>query len=121
MALKSRISQRRPQDAADLLVGLIVNPPVPHGIAKDPSYLVGLHAAPTAFEPQQLVNLSAEDPTLVTLQRCIKASDWSKCETACPTIKTDLQTVGKVVLRGLCMVIPTAAGCGVWMLEHERH
>lgn len=65
--------------------------------------------------------LSAADPTLVALRSCIKTGDWSKCEPVYQTVKSELSTVGKIVLRGSRIVIPQAARRQTLMLAHEGH
>uniref|UniRef100_A0A671TFE1 Gypsy retrotransposon integrase-like protein 1 n=1 Tax=Sparus aurata TaxID=8175 RepID=A0A671TFE1_SPAAU len=110
-----------PQNAADSLSRLTVNQPVKKGTMEDHVYWVTQHAVPHAFTPQQMEELSAADPTLVALQSCIKTGDWSKCEPVYRTVKSELSTVGKIVLRGSRIVIPQAARRQTLMLAHEGH
>lgn len=110
-----------PQNAADSLSRLTVNQPVQKGTMEDHVYWVAQHAVPHAFTPRQLEELSAADSTLSTLRNCIKTNDWSKCESAYQTVKTELSNVGKIVLRGSRIVIPQAARRRMLMLAHEGH
>ena len=110
-----------PQNAADSLSSLTVKPPVENGTMEERVYYVAQHAVPHAFTPRQTENLSAEDHTLATVRRSIETGDWSKCEAAYKTFKTELSTVGKIVLRGTRMVVPQAARQQTLMLAHEGH
>ena len=110
-----------PQNAADSLSRLTVNQPVQKGTMEDHVYWVAQHAVPHAFTPRQVEELSAADPTLVTLRNCITTGDWSKCEPVYQTVKSELSTVGKIVLRGSRIVIPQAARRQTLMLAHEGH
>ncbi|XP_059209654.1 uncharacterized protein K02A2.6 [Centropristis striata] len=110
-----------PQNAADSLSRLTVNQPVQKGTMEDHVYWVAQHAVPHAFRPRQMEELSAADPTLVTVRSCIKTGDWSKCEPVYQTVKTELSTVGKIVLRGSRIVVPQAARRQTLMLAHEGH
>ena len=110
-----------PQNAADSLSRLKVNPPLQIGTMEEHVYYVAQHAVPHAFTPRQTENLSAEDHTLATVRRSIETGDWSKCEAAYKTFKTELSTVGKIVLRGTRIVVPQAARQQTLMLAHEGH
>uniref|UniRef100_A0A3P9MCB8 Gypsy retrotransposon integrase-like protein 1 n=1 Tax=Oryzias latipes TaxID=8090 RepID=A0A3P9MCB8_ORYLA len=110
-----------PQNSADSLSRLTVNQPVQRGTMEDHVYWVAHHAVPHAFTPQQMEDLSAADPTLNIVRSCIETGDWKKCDPAYQTVKTELCTVGKIVMRGSRIVIPLAAQRQTLMLAHEGH
>ncbi|XP_024117578.2 uncharacterized protein K02A2.6-like [Oryzias melastigma] len=51
----------------------------------------------------------------------MKSGDWRKCDHAYQTVKTELCTMGNIVLRGSRIVMPLAARRQTLMLAHEGH
>ncbi len=110
-----------PQNAADSLSHLTVNPPPVAASDDEHIYFVAKHAVPKAFTPCELEEIAAADETQCGLRKCIQQSCWSVC---CPDythIKDELSCIGHLILRGSRIVIPQAARYCTLLLAHEGH
>lgn len=101
-----QINKPGPQNAADSLYRLTVNPPLVETGDDEHIYFVAKHAVPKAFRPRELEEIAAAGETQCSLRKCILQSCWSLCS---PRIKHKLSCIGHLILRGNHIVIPQVA------------
>lgn len=88
------INKPGPQNAADSLSRLTVNPPLVETGDDEHIYFVAKHAVPKAFTPRELEEIAAADETQCSLRKCILQSCWSLCS---PRIKHKLSCIGHLI------------------------
>ena len=82
---------------------------------------VALQAVPKAVTIQDVEKESAGDLELCRIREALKTGDWKLCDESYISVKNELCSVGKVVLRGTRIVIPTSMRQRVLSAAHEGH
>ena len=78
-------------------------------------------AAPNAMTIQEIEGESACDPEMVRLRQCISTGEWDNIPSQYKAVRNELSTLGKLVLRGTRLVIPTKLRSRATKLAHEGH
>ena len=85
-------------------------------------YSVVREAVPCALTPREVEEVSAVDGEMTQLRECIQTGKWERCSNqAYKTVKDELTSLGKLVLRGSRIVIPEKLRQKVIDLAHEGH
>ena len=78
-------------------------------------------ATPVAMSIQEIEEECASDPEMSQLRRCILTGEWDDIPSQYKAVRNELSTLGKLVLRGTRLVIPTKLRKRVLSLAHEGH
>ena len=62
--------------------------------------IVALHAAPAALKMKEIERLSAEDPELQAVRRCLVEERWNGTPKQYLPVSNELTFIGHVILRG---------------------
>ena len=98
-------------------------------VQKDPSgeeadFVRGIaqESTPMATTAREVERVSEKDPELCSVRYYIQSGDWSKCKMPhYLSVKNELCTMGKLVMRGTRIVIPQSLRSEVLRLAHEGH
>ncbi len=83
---------------------------------------VATEATPKAVTTRQVEEASSDDPELAQVRKCIEMCDWaSSSNTGYLAVKDELCTIGKLVMRGPKIVIPSSLRRSVIAVAHEGH
>ena len=84
--------------------------------------LIVKYATPIALTTREIEKASSADKELRNLSNCILSNDWLKfdCKSYLP-VRSELTTIGFIVLRGTRIVIPNELREHVLKLAHEGH
>ena len=82
---------------------------------------VATHAAAIAVPIKEMERESKEDEGLTQLRQCIQNDDWNSCPSGYKAVRMELCVVGKLVLRGVRIVVPSKLRKPVLDLAHEGH
>ena len=84
--------------------------------------LIVKYATPIALSTHKIEKASNADKELRNLRNCILSNDWLKldCKSYLP-VRSELTTIGFIVLRGTRIVIPSEFREHVNKLAHEGH
>ena len=93
-----------------------------HKISDDFVKFVAVTATPKAMTTREIEEASAEDEELMELRACIYEGSWKgdKLKQYLP-VSGELCVIGKLVLRGTRIVIPSKLRTRVLVLAHEGH
>ncbi|XP_065181844.1 uncharacterized protein K02A2.6-like [Sycon ciliatum] len=83
--------------------------------------LITQTAAPIAIGIRTIERSSAEDEELSAVRKCLHDGSWDGLPAAYRQVRGELTVVGKVVLRGQRIVIPTELRHQTVQLAHEGH
>ena len=83
--------------------------------------MVALHAAPAALKIKEIERVSAEDPELQAVRRCLVEERWNSAPKQYLPVRNELTFIGHVILRGTRIVMPQALRKRVISLAHEGH
>lgn len=78
-------------------------------------------ATPNAMTIQEIEEESACNPEIVRLRLCISTGEWDNIPSQYKAVRNELSTLGKLVLRGTRLVIPTTLRSRAVQLAHEGH
>ena len=78
-------------------------------------------SAPVAIPIREIEEESAADPEISQLQECISTGDWDKAPPQYKHVRNELSSLGKLVLRGMRLLIPRKLRERVLDLAHEGH
>ena len=78
-------------------------------------------SAPVAIPIREIEEESAADPEISQLQEGISTGDWDKAPPQCKHVRNELSSLGKLVLRGMRLLIPRKLPERVLDLAHEGH
>lgn len=79
-------------------------------------------STPNAMSTRQIERESDKDPELVDVRECIQTGKWHNIqEKLYLTVREELCCIGKLILRGTRIVIPTELRTHVLELAHEGH
>lgn len=83
--------------------------------------MVALHAAPVALKIKEIERVSAEDPELQAVRRCLVEERWNSAPKQFLPVRNELTFIGHVSLRGTRIVMPQALRKRIVSLAHEGH
>ena len=83
--------------------------------------LMALHAAPAALKTKETERVSAKDPELQAVRRCLVEERWNGAPKQYLPMHNELTFIGHVILRGTRIVLPQALRKRVVSLAHEGH
>ena len=83
--------------------------------------MVALHAAPATLKMKETERVSAEDPELQAVRRCLVEDRWNSAPKQYLPVRNELTFIGHVILRGTRIVMPQALRKRVVSLSHEGH
>ena len=70
--------------------------------------MVALHAAPATLKMKETERVSAEDPELQAVRRCLVEERWNSAPKQYLPVRNELTFIGHVILRGTRIVMPQA-------------
>ena len=83
---------------------------------------VAQQSTPVSLTPKEIERASKNDPELSSVRHYFHTGDWSQCKMpGYASLKNELCTMGKMVLRGDRIVIPQSLRKMVLKLAHEGH
>ena len=83
---------------------------------------VAVTATPKAMTTREVEESSGEDEELTEIRECVNSGRWDKTKyKRYIPVSSELCTIGKLVLRGTRLVIPTKLRTQVLTLAHEGH
>ena len=98
------------------------NPKDPSSEKEDLVRFVAQGSTPVFLTPREIERESENDPELVSVRHYIHIGDWSQCKIpGYVSVKNELCTIGKLVLRGDRIVIPQSLRRSVVESAHEGH
>ena len=83
--------------------------------------MVALHAAPAALKIKEIERVSAEDPELQAVRRCLVEERWNSAPKQYLPVRNELTFIGHVIFRGTRIVMPQAVRKRVVSLAQEGH
>ena len=83
--------------------------------------MVAVNATPRAMTTRETERESAEDEELTEVRRCWKTGDWSAAPSPYRLLRDEITVVGRLVMRGMRIVIPVSLLKRVLELAHEGH
>ncbi len=81
---------------------------------------VAISATPRALTSREVEEASEKDPELIEVRKAIESGHFEKCMPYA-AIANELCTIGYLVLRGTCIVLPKALPARALALGHEGH
>jgi hypothetical protein len=110
------------QNIADALSRLTMNTSPSTDDAEDYIRFVAKNAVPNAITIQEVEKESDKDPELSKVRSCILTDDqWESVDVAYRSVRQELSVLGKLVICGMCLVIPKILQKKVLNLAHEGH
>lgn len=113
------------KNIADALSRLVKQSPPSDSLSKaaeDYVRFIAVEATPDALTPKEVEIASAQDEVFAEVRECIATGDWSKCSIkAYSVVKSELCTIGKLIMRGTRIVIPQSLRGKIITLAHEGH
>ena len=70
--------------------------------------LMAFHAAPAALKTKETERVSAKDPELQAVRRCLVEERWNGAPKQYLPMRNELTFIGHVILRGARIVMPQA-------------
>ena len=83
--------------------------------------LMAFHAAPAALKTKETERVSAKDPELQAVRRCLVEERWNGAPKQYLPMRNELTFIGHVILRGARIVMPQALRKRVVSLAHQGH
>ena len=83
--------------------------------------LMAFHAAPAALKTKETERVSAKDPELQAVRRCLVEERWNGAPKQYLPKRNELTFIGHVILRGARIVMPQALRKRVVSLAHQGH
>ena len=111
------------QNIADYLSPLIKIPALSHPNSTPEEYvrMVAISATPRAMTTSEIEGTSAEDEKLTKVRKCWKTGDWSSAANPYKLLRDEITVVGRLVMRGMHIVVPLSLSERVLELAHEGH
>ena len=91
------------------------------GVTKEYVRMVAVNATPRAMTTREIERESAVDVELTEVRRCWKMGDWSAAPSLYRLLRDEITVVGKLVMRGMRIVIPVSLHERVLELAHGGH
>ena len=82
---------------------------------------VASHAVPKALKISEVEQVSAEDPELQVVRKCLIDGKWDSAPKQYLHVRNELTYTGHVILRGTRIVVPQVLTKTVLNLAHEGH
>ena len=93
-----------------------------HEVSDEFVRFVAVTATPQAMTTQEIEEASAEDDEFIELRHCIKNGTWKADQhKQYIPVHSEPCVIGKLILRGTRIVIPSKLRSQVLMLAHEEH
>ena len=83
--------------------------------------MVAVNATPRAMTTREIERASGEDEELTEVYRCWKTGDWSTAPSPYRLLRDEITVVGRLVMRGMRIVVPASLRKRVLELTHEGH
>ena len=99
------------QNIADCLSHLTKIPASPcDGVTEEyvACRMVAVNATPCTMTTREIERASAEDEELTEVSRCWKMGGWSAAPGPYRLLCDEITVVGRLVMRGMCIVIPVS-------------
>ena len=110
------------QNIADCLSRLRKIPASPRdGVTEEYIRMVAVNATPRAMTTREIERESAEDEELTEVRCCWKTGDWSAAPSPYRLLCDEITVDGRLVTRGMRIVIPVSLRKRVLELAHEGH
>eukprot|EP00105_Crassostrea_gigas_P008760 XP_011423446.1 PREDICTED: uncharacterized protein K02A2.6-like [Crassostrea gigas] len=112
------------KNVADVLSRLCIyksDAPSPSEISEDFVRFVALQAVPRTLTIQEVEKESAGDLELHRVKEALLTGNWTDCEESYVSVKTELCSIGKAILRGTRIVISNSLREKVLSAAHEGH
>ena len=111
------------QNIADCLSRLTRIPALSHRNSTTEEYvrMVAISATPRAMTTREIERASAEDEELAEVRKCWKTGDWSNAPSPYKLLRDEITVVGRLVMRGMRIVVPLSLRERVLELAHEGH
>lgn len=111
-----------PQNIADTLSRLVqTTKETSRNVAEEYVRNVAMYAVPIAVPIKEMEKESGDDEELTQIRQCIQNNEWNSSPPAYKAVRTELCVVGKLVLRGVRIVVPRKLRRRVLDLAHEGH
>ena len=109
-------------NTADCLSHLTKIPTSPNdGATEEYVRMVAVNATLRAMTTREIERASAEDDELTEVHRCWKTGDWSAAPSPYRLLCDEITVVGRLVMKGMRIVIPVSLHKRVLELAHEGH
>ena len=85
--------------------------------------MVAVNATPVprAMTTREIERKSAEDEEMIEVRRFWKTGNWSAAPSPYRLLRDEITVVGRLVMRGMRIVIPVSLRKRVLKLAHEGH
>ena len=83
--------------------------------------MVEVSATPRTMTTREIEKASAEDEELTGVRRCWKTGDWSSAPSPYKLLRDEITVIGRLVMRGMRIVVPLSLRERVLELAHEGH
>ena len=111
------------QNIADCLSRLIKIPALSHCNSTPEEYvrMVAISATPQAMTSREIERASVDDEELTEVRKCWKTGDWSSAPNPYKLLRDEITAVGRLVIRGMRIVVPLSLSERVLELVDEGH
>ena len=111
------------QNIADCLSRLTMIPTSSHCSSTTEEFvrMVAINATPRALTTREIERASAEDEELTEIRKCWRTGDWSTAPSPYKLLRDEVTVVGRLVMRGMRIVVPLSLRERVLELAHEGH
>ena len=92
-----------------------------NNISEEYERMLGISATPRAVTTREKERASAEDEEITTIRKCWKTGDWSTALNAYKLLRDEITVIGRLVMRGMRIVVPLILRKRVLELAHEGH
>ena len=83
--------------------------------------MVAISATPRALTTREIERASAEDEELKQIRKCWRIGGWSTAPSPYKLLRDEVTVVGRLVMRGMRIVVPLSLRERVLELAHEGH
>lgn len=110
------------QNIADCLSRLTKIPASHHdSVTEEYVRMVAVGATPRAMTTREIERASAVDEELTEVYHCWKTGNWSAAPSPYRLLRDEITVVGRLVMRGMRIVVPVTLRERVLELAHEGH
>ena len=83
--------------------------------------MVAISANPWALTTREIERAFSEDEELTEIRKCWRTEDWSTAASPYKLLWDEVTVVGRLVIRGMRIVVPSSLRDRVLELAHEGH
>lgn len=83
--------------------------------------MLAISATPRAMTTREVERASAVDEELTTIRKCWKTGNWSTAPNAYKLLRDEITVIGRLVMRGMRIIVPLSLRERVLELAHEGH